>query len=281
MVDDPQFNLFGEEVRAGALARPFVKWVGGKRNLLDVLIPRLPQFDTYAEPFIGGGALFFATRALGHAGPATISDFNERLITTYQAIRDDVEGIIGLLETHSGNHDLEYYKAARPELGTESDPTKLAAWFIYLNKTSFNGIYRVNRKDEYNVPMGTDDGGRVLDPDNLRACSAVLQNTTILFRSFADVSPTEADFFYFDPPYDDTFTGYSKTGFSGEDQAAVAQLCRDIDEAGNTFMASNSDTPLIRELYEGFELEVVKAMRSVNRDGKNRGRVGELLIRNY
>ena len=111
--------------------------------------------------------------------------------------------------------------------------------------------------------------------------SAVLQNATISHRSFTEVSPTEADFFYFDPPYDDTFTGYSKTGFSGEDQAAVAQLCRDIDEAGNKFMASNSDTPLIRELYEGFELEIVKAMRSVNRDGKNRGRVGELLIRNY
>ena len=277
-----QTNLFGEKVTATTVAKPFIKWVGGKRGILETLIQHMPkEFESYSEPFLGGGAVFFGVRSRGFSGKATLSDVNKRLITTYQSVRDNVDKIVKNLGVHSKNHDLDYYMAARPELSTEEDPIKLASWFIYLNKTSFNGIYRENSKGGYNVPIGTLKSTAVLDEDNLRAVSLVLESAVLLNRSFSEVDSNEADFFYLDPPYDETYTGYSKGGFNADDQALVAKLCKDIDTAGNKFLVSNSDTPLIRELYEGYMMEVIKAPRSVNSDGKGRGRVGELLIRNY
>ena len=264
-----------------APARPFVKWVGGKRSILPDLLGRLPErFSAYSEPFVGGGALFFAMRAAGYHQPATLSDINERLVATYQVVRDDVEALIDLLGFHAENHDADYYRMARVDLLTETDPLKVAAWLIYLNKTCFNGVYRVNKANMFNMALGTLDASAVLDADNLRQVSAVLQGVDIVHRDFTDVEPQPGELVYLDPPYDRTYAKYTSSGFDESLQVQVAELCRSIDDAGGYFLASNADTALIRSLYADFVIEEVFASRNVSRVGHQRGRVGELLISN-
>jgi DNA adenine methylase len=262
-------------------ARPFLKWVGGKRSLLPVLLERLPgRLSSYHEPFVGGGALFFALRAAGHREPAYLSDANERLVVTYRAVRDDVEALIDVLGFHAERHDPEHYRRARVELSSEADPVKLAALLVYLNKTCFNGVYRVNKANQFNVPLGTLDGSNVVDAENLRRASAALQGVTIEHRDFTALSPAKGQLVYLDPPYDRAYTSYTANRFGEELQASVAELARRIDGACGHFLASNADTALIRSLYTGFTIEEVSATRSVSRSGHQRGRVGELLISN-
>lgn len=264
-----------------APARPFLKWVGGKRSILPLLLERLPgRFSSYHEPFVGGGALFFALRSAGHHQPAYLSDANERLVTTYQVVRDDVEALVDVLAFHAEHHDAEHYRRARVDLSAETDPVKVAALFVYLNKTCFNGVYRVNRRDVFNVPLGTLDPSSVLDVDNLRQASVALQGVTIEHRDFTGLSPKKGQLVYLDPPYDQAYTAYTAARFGEEMQASVAGLARRVDGACGHFLASNADTPLVRSLYAGFSIEQVAAMRSVSRSGHQRGRVGELLISN-
>ena len=263
-------------------ARPFVKWAGGKRSSLPTILHRLPpSFIRYHEPFLGGGAVFFGLRQLGLAGRADLSDVNHRLITTYEAVRDDVEAVIMVAAGHAALNDKGHYYQARSDFSTETDPVKLAALFLYLTKAGFNGIYRENLAGEFNVPWAGRKSGQLIDPEVLRGASRALQGVRLACRSFTMTRVAPGHLYYLDPPYDACWTGYTKSGFGKSDQAAVAEFCRKVDTAGGYFLASNADTPLIRKLYAGFTIERLMVARSINSNGAGRGRVGEVLVRNY
>lgn len=264
---------------AGTLAgKPFLKWVGGKRSILPMLTERLPQeFNAYYEVFVGGGALFFDRQPQN----AFLSDINFHLILTYQAVRDDVERLIGLLKIHADKHSKEYYLAAREKLHTEADSTKVAALFIYLNKTCFNGLYRVNKSGGFNVPMGDYKEPAILDEDTLRNDSKLLQGVSISQHSFMQIKPQKGAFYYLDPPYHKTYNSYDSGGFGDDEHKKLAELCHKIHRAGGYFMLSNSDTDFVRSLYKGYTIEDVMASRSVSCKSHQRGKENELIIRNY
>jgi DNA adenine methylase len=262
----------------GINTKPFLKWVGGKRSILDELQNRLPpQYQTYREPFIGGGALFFSVQPT----KASLSDINFHLILTYKAVRDDVDNLIAELKIHQDRHNKEYFMKARTKIAREKNTTKIAALFIYLNKTCFNGLYRVNRSGEFNVPMGDYKDAVLYEEEVLRNDSTVLKGIDIEQRHFSQVSIAREDFFYLDPPYHKTYAGYSGGGFGDEEHKRLAELCREIHQAKAYFMLSNSDTPFVRNLYKGFVVEQVSASRSVSCKAHQRGREDELIIRNY
>ncbi len=259
-------------------ARPFVKWVGGKRSILNELLSRIPQeYTSYHEPFLGGGALFFAL----NPEKAYLSDINFYLVQTYRAVKGDVDRLITNLKLHKKNHSLEYFQKARIRLSKEQDSTKVAALFIYLNKTCYNGLYRVNKSGMFNVPMGKYADPAIVDEDNLRACSEFLKNTDIYQHTFQHCQPEKGQFYYLDPPYHETFSGYDGSGFGDKEHEELAQFCRNIDAKGGYFMLSNSDTPFVRELYKGYNIEVVSASRFVSCKVNDRNKQNELIIRNY
>jgi len=263
---------------ATAIARPFLKWVGGKRSILPELTARLPQtHGAYCEPFLGGGALFFSVKP----AKAQLSDLNFYLVLAYQAVRDDVERLISTLKRHEQNHDKEYYLKARLRIAKESDPTKIGALLIYLNKTCYNGLFRVNQSGAFNVPMGSYTAPNILDEGNLRACSKALQGTVIDQRPFSQVAIEKGNFYYLDPPYHKAFSSFDSSGFDDADHEKLAAFCNKLDQAGCYFMVSNSDTPLIRKLYSGYGIEKVMAGRFVSCKGNQRGKETELIIRNY
>jgi len=265
-----------EDTSSGA--RPFLKWVGGKRSILPLLLERMPkQYGTYREPFIGGGALLFAVQP----ARAYIADINFHLILAYQAVRDDVDGLIELLKTHSKNHSKTNFYKSREKLSSESDKTKIAALMIYLNKTCFNGLYRVNKAGGFNVPMGSYADPTLYDEDVLLADSKALQGVTVTCHPFDQTPVVREDFYYFDPPYHKTYDGYNGAGFGDDKHERLARLCREIHASHGYFMLSNSDTPFIRGLYNGFTIEQVSASRSVSCKGAQRGKENELIIRNY
>jgi DNA adenine methylase len=260
--------------------RPFIKWVGGKRSIMPTLLMRLPRagaYKTYNELFIGGGALFW--EVLPPKG--IIADTNPLLIATYRAIKEDVQGVISLLKKHRRLHDKEHYLRVRERLLESRSDTEIAADFIYLNKTCFNGLFRVNSKGMFNVPMGKYEAPAILDEPNLLLCSKALQGVRILNADFSKTRPQKGAFYYLDPPYHQTFSGYSKTGFTEQRHQELANFCKEVSRLGGLFMLSNSDTPFIREIFKGFQFEVVSAARYISCKPDQRGRTGELLIRNY
>lgn len=259
-------------------AKPFLKWVGGKRSILPELIKRLPkEYDNYYEPFLGGGALFFSIQR----EYAYLSDINFPLVITFQAVKDDVEGVIRNLKIHEENHSKKYYLEARERLAKEKNPAKIAALLIYLNKTCYNGLFRVNKAGEFNVPIGDYKKPNILNETNLRATSLVLQTAEIEQHDFSNLRPKLNCFYYLDPPYHETYDGYSGNGFADKEHEQLAEFCKKIDKAGGYFMLSNSDTPFIRKLYKGYTVEKVSASRSVSCKSHQRGRENELIIRNY
>lgn len=259
-------------------AKPFIKWVGGKRSIINELLSRVPiEYNAYHEPFLGGGALFFAL----NPEKAYLSDINFYLVITYRAVKEDVDRLILNLKIHKKNHSLEYYQKARIRLNKEQDPIKVAALFIYINKTCYNGLYRVNKSGFFNVPMGKYSDPAILDEDNLRACSLFLKNTEIMQHTFAHIKPNKKDFYYLDPPYHETYSGYDGSGFGDEEHTKLAQFCREIDAKGGYFMLSNSDTPFVRKLYKGYNIEIVSASRFISCKGNDRNKQNELIIRNY
>jgi DNA adenine methylase len=260
-------------------ARPFLKWVGGKRSILDELVKRMPANypGGYHEPFIGGGALFFRVQPTR----AYLADINFHLVITYQAVRDDVERLITNLNLHAKNHNLAYFQKARERLCKEKDTTKIAALLIYLNKTCFNGLYRVNKSGKFNVPMGSYKDPTLFEEDVLRNDSQVLQGVTLYQHPFDQTPIVREAFYYLDPPYHKTYDGYNGSGFDDAEHMRLAQLCREINTAGAYFMLSNSDTEFVRTLYNGFTIEQISASRSVSCKGHQRGKENELLIRNY
>lgn len=260
------------------IARPFLKWVGGKRSILPELIQRLPvKYGKYHEPFLGGGALFF------HIQPqsASLSDINFHLILTFKAVRDNVDQLIFNLKIHARNHSKDYFLKARLRLFKEEDPIHIAALFIYLNKTCYNGLYRVNKEGRFNVPMGSYKNPAILDEENLRYASEVLKNADIEQHDFSQEKITKGDFYYIDPPYHETYNGYSGQGFGDKEHEELAEFCHAIHKKGGYFMLSNSDTSLVRKLYKPYNAEKVLASRFVNCKADGRNKQYELIIRNY
>ncbi len=262
-------------------ARPFVKWVGGKRSIIEPLLARLPaRMDAYYEPFLGGGAVFFALANEHRVRSAHLSDANERLVTTYKAVRDDVEAVIALLRRHARLTSKGHFYRVRERLNSgRLDEAQTAAAFIYLNKVCFNGVWRVNRDGAFNVPWGHHKRPYVPDEDGLRAASAALARASISHHEF-DATLIDPDgFYYFDPPYDGAYAGYSRHGFGPEAHGRLADFTEKLDAAGAHWLLSNADTLFVRQLYKGRTIEVVESRRTVSRSAAGRGTVGELLVR--
>jgi DNA adenine methylase len=263
--------------------RPFLKWAGGKKQLIEQFTQLIPaRYGRYLEPFVGGGALFFALRPRR----AALSDSNQELIDCYQAIRDDVDTVIAALRKH--RYEQDYYYRVR-----DLDPAKLtlpqrAARTIYLNKAGFNGLYRVNRRGRFNVPFGRHSNPNLCDEPNLRACSAALQGVALAVNDFerAALRARNGDFVYFDPPYvpvSDTsyFTSYVPGGFGWDQQRRLASVFAKLAKRGVQAMLSNSDVPAVRNLYRGFRVERVEATRRINCQVGGRGKIGEVVVRCY
>lgn len=270
------------KIEVEASCRPFLKWVGGKRQLLPEIVANAPrEFGRYFEPFVGGGALFFHLRPQD----AVLADANERLIRTYRGVRDDVESVIDLLRGYPYEQDF-FYQTRAVAIDRRSD-AEVAAWFIYLNRAGFNGLYRVNRDNQFNVSFGRYSNPRICDAENLRACSGALRNVELAVGDF-DVAVRTArpgDFTYFDPPYvplsaTSCFTSYAADGFGGDDQRRLRMTAARLKRLGVHVLLSNSAAPFVRELYNGgFETIDVYASRAVNCRPERRGAIKELLIR--
>lgn len=269
--------------------RPFLKWAGGKTQLADALLERKPAyFDTYHEPFVGSGAIFFRLYREYQIRHAILSDLNAELIDTYLALRDHVAEVINILSEFP--HSEGFYYEIRGK-----DPWKLtlperAARMIYLNKTGYNGLYRVNQQGQFNVPFGRYKSPKYLDRDNLLAVSQALQKVEILCTSFDTiVDRTEpGDWVYFDPPYvpvsqTANFTSYHAHGFSLRDQERLRDICIQLSQNNIYIMVSNSDTATVRSLYKSpyFAVDEVLANRAINCNGARRGKITELVITNY
>jgi DNA adenine methylase len=267
-------------------ATPFVKWVGGKRSIMPELVARLPKnFNNYFEPFVGGGALFFEI-ASSHQNQHNyfLSDINLDLVLTYQVIKKNAESLIEILKKHSAKHSEDYYYKVRSQ-HNRNNPAEIAARFLYLNKTCYNGLWRVNKKGEFNVPIGRYKNPNIMQESNLWACHDLLQNTKIEFREFDTLVPKKGDLVYFDPPYhptgDASFTTYTKLDFTEIDQVRLRDYCNYLDKKGVHFMLSNSDAKFIKDLYKGFNVQLVSAPRFVNCKPNQRNSVNEVLITNY
>ena len=266
---------------------PIVKWVGGKRQLMFELLKNMPQnYNRYFEPFIGGGALFFEL----HPDNAYISDMNEELINLYQIVRDNVDELITDLQKHdiSKEYFMEIRNIDRTEDYESWSDVQKASRFIYLNRTCFNGMYRVNSKGEFNVPFGHYKNPRIVDENNLINCSNLLQRTEIRHADFSEIltKVQKGDFVYFDPPYvplseTSSFTSYTKDGFDIDMQFKLRDVCDELDLMGVKFMLSNSDTKLVNELYANYEIKKVFASRQINANADGRGKITEVLVRNY
>jgi DNA adenine methylase len=271
-----------EIVSGTETGRPFLKWAGGKRQLLASLLRLAPRdASTYFEPFVGGGALFFALQPKR----AVLADVNERLIRTYKGVQNNVEEVIRQLQGF--RHKPEFFYEFREkdiDAGTDAD---VAAWFIYLNKTGFNGLYRVNRDNRFNVPFGRYANPTICDRETLRACSATLAKAKLLVADFASVvkEAGRGDFVYFDPPYvplseTSSFTSYTSKGFGQKEQRRLRDTARKLKKRGVRVLLSNSSAPSVRDLYaEGFDITEVSATRLVNSKATARGAIVELLIR--
>ena len=271
-------------------AKPFVKWVGGKRRVLPHLLARLPRrFGRYHEPFVGGGALFFqlAQDRAGQGHWASLTDGNPRLVRTWRAIRDDVDAVLARLSEHEARHSREwYYRTRAVDIDAEGDDAVVAAWFVYLNRTGFNGLYRVNRSGRFNVPFGRYKDPLIRDEDNLRACSEALRGVELVCGDFAEAArrAERGDLVYFDPPYvplssTASFTAYTADGFGPTDQERLRDLALDLKDRGVHVALSNHDTPEIRRLYrERFTVRRVFVGRAINSAADKRGAVAELII---
>jgi DNA adenine methylase len=284
-------------IEASLAVRPFVKWAGGKGQLLPELSRRLPaRFRRYHEPFLGGAALFFNLHNTDrlHYG-AVLSDFNSELVLCYQMVRDEVEALIDALKQHERFRlDRAYFMEVRgwdrqPDFMQRS-PVQRAARTIFLNRTCYNGLYRLNNKGQFNAPFGYYKNPLICDPPNMRAASAALQSVELRVGDFGDLAERAepGDFVYFDPPYvpvsaTASFTHYTGQTFGPDDQRRLAQLFDSLMERGVYVMLSNSYTPLSRELYAAHAVStsVVYASRKINCDGRKRGHVEELIVCGY
>lgn len=272
------------------MCKPIIKWVGGKRQLINDLKELMPKkYNRYFEPFIGGGALFFELKPKD----AFINDYNSELTNLYSIVRDNPQGLIDHVCKHKNESDYYYsIRALDRDIKTYSKLTDIerASRFIYLNKTGFNGLYRVNSQGQCNVPFGRYENPNYCDPKNIEECSSLLQNTEISNGDFDIIrgKVQKGDLVYLDPPYvplnaTSSFTGYTDKGFDEDMQLRLRELCDHIDSVGAFFMLSNSYTDYILELYDvkGYTVHTVKASRSINSKASGRGKIKEVVVTNY
>ncbi len=274
--------------RADALdgdAGPIIKWVGGKTRLLPALLARLPtRFERYYEPFAGGAALFFRLRPAA----AVLNDFNGDLVAAYRTVAHDADAVIRRLEVHRRHHDEAHYYDVRARWNDRSvswSAVDRAAAFIYLNKTCFNGLWRVNRAGAFNVPIGRYVDPPICVPDALRAAARVLGRVELRTGDYrAAVADAGAgDLVYFDPPYDPVtttanFTSYTRAAFGADEQRELAEQARALVARGCKVVLSNSDTPFIRSIYRGFRIDRVQCARAINCNAAKRGGVDEVIV---
>ena len=268
-------------------AAPFLKWAGGKGKLLSAILPLFPKrVDTYYEPFIGGGAVFFAMAGQKRFRRAVISDCNPHLINCYQVVRDQLKELILRLEDHAEYATSpEYYYQVRAQLPETMNAVDQAARFIFLNRTCFNGLYRVNRQGRFNVPFGKYKNPTVVNEPRLNAASAALQNTEIKCIDFSEMSQKakKGDGIYFDPPYvplspTSSFTAYNADVFNEARHQLLVEVYRKCVRKGVTSVLSNSDCEYTRQLYQGLKIGVLRVNRAINCDPSKRGPVNELLV---
>ena len=267
-------------------ATPFLKWAGGKSQLITTYDAFFPKtFNRYFEPFTGGGAIFFHLKNSHKDFKASLSDLNAELINCYTMIRDDVEALIEQLQSHP--NEAEYFYKLRSIDAKTLSEIERAARLIYLNKTCFNGLYRVNSKGQFNVPFGRYKNPRTCNETNLRACSAALANVDLNCRPFDHVLKyaKKGDLVYFDPPYHPlsstaNFTSYTRNCFSGDDQEHLAEVFAKLDKRGCHVMLSNSDCAFIRDIFKDFRIETVNAIRAINCKSEGRGKITEVLVLN-
>lgn len=276
-----------------AKPKPFLKWVGGKRQLLPQLDKYFPMaFESYFEPFLGGGAVYF------HLAPVTgyINDINKALASSYKNIRNDVNSLIPILEEIEQEYlpldedpRKEYYYERRAEYNLEApDTLRKTALLIFLNRTCFNGLYRENKSGGFNVPFGRQKNPTICDKQNLYSVSKALKYVKVLSGSYENAVKTakKGDFIYLDPPYDplnttSSFTSYSVDDFTKDDQRRLKEVIDELTTRGCYVALSNSDTPFMRELYKDYRQETLSASRSINANAKGRGKITELLVLNY
>lgn len=279
-------------------AKPFIKWVGGKSRLLEQLDRLRPlTVSRYAEPFIGGGAMYFHLRNESAFQSAVLADFNPDVANVFTVVRDRVDELLVALRRHQAlylTRDADgraaYFYAVRDQHpGSDADPVVRAARMLFLNRTCYNGLWRENKSGRFNTPHGRYASPVIAPAARLQAASAALQIASVQRSDFRNIPQLvrdhEVDFVYMDPPYHpisatSAFNAYSQGGFSAADQADLADVCREIDRLGVRFMLSNSDCDLIRSLYEGFDIQVVMAPRAVNCKANKRGAVKEVVVRN-
>ncbi len=267
---------------------PIVKWVGGKRQLLPEIMPLInKKCSTYVEPFVGGGAVFFELQPK----KAIINDYNSELVNVYTVVRDHSEELIEELEKHNRNNNGEYFYMIRALDRSEAyhtmSDTEKAARIIYLNKTCYNGLYRVNSAGQFNSPYGKYKNPNIVNEDSIRAMSRYLQSNKITIKQgdYKEVlrGLRRGAFVYLDPPYmpislSSSFTGYTENGFSYAQQVTLKEECDKLRKKGISFLQSNSDCPEIRDLYKEYEIRTVQAKRRINSKGNKRGEINEVLI---
>lgn len=300
MDDDDSLEAFAEslsflspEQPSASTARPFLKWVGGKSKLIRALIDLFPKrVRRYYEPFLGGGALFWALAEAKGFEAAHLNDWNDELVTTYRVVRDFPEELITFLreceKSYAESPEATFNAWRNPDalLQKQLGPIERAGRFVFLNKTSFNGLYRLNQRGEYNVPWGRNPDATICNAPLLRGCSMALNQLVTLTRGdFVEAckDAQEGDLVYLDPPYvplseTANFTGYTERGFSLDDQYRVAALFKELHARRVAVVVSNSDTPEVRAMFEGFEMHTVPMRRNVNSKGDGRGPVDELII---
>lgn len=274
------------------LVTPAVKWVGGKRQLLKDILPLIPEEMTcYYEPFIGGGAVLFALQPK----KAVINDANQELVNVYETIRDHCDELIELLKVHDEKNCAEYYYEIRGydrdlQIYESLSSTERAARILYLNKTCYNGLFRVNQAGQFNSPFGKYKNPNIVNEVTLRAMSGYLQKSgiRILSGDYKDAikNAKKGAFVYLDPPYhpisySSSFTGYTHNGFGMEQQQELKHICDKLSERGVKFLLSNSYCDFILDLYKDYEIKQVSAKRAINSKADKRGEVGEVLIANY
>lgn len=291
-------TLSGSADTQKTTAKPFVKWIGGKRQLLPELESRLPaKLDVYFEPFLGGGALFF--HIAHRINQAYLSDKNEELITAYKAIQTSPRLLIEELSKHKNTQ--EHFQQIRDadrdvDYRWNWSPIQKAARFIYLNKTCFNGLYRVNADGQFNTAFGNYSNPKIVDSENIFACNSVLCRPGVFVdtRNYLNVAPDIKSlvnlgrqlFVYIDPPYvpisvTSQFTQYTKDGFSVQDQVALRDHCNELTRLGVKWMQSNSSAPIVFDLYKQYQIDTISAPRKVSALASGRANVTETIIRNY
>lgn len=270
-----------------AVAKPFLKWAGGKTQLLPQLLPLLPaRFRRYHEPFVGSGALFFRVNAERTLDDVFLSDSNAALIELYQIVRDHVDDLVTSLAQHRNEADYFYQTRGLDPAGLT--PVERASRFIYLNKTCYNGLFRLNRSGRFNVPFGRYRNPDIVNDAGLRTASRALQDVQLSAGSFETCleRALPGDFLYFDPPYHPVsttarFTAYTGLSFGERDQQQLRDVFAELDRRGCLVMLSNSDTELIRSLYRDYTIRTVTAKRAINSVPDRRGPVNEVIVTNY